>query len=96
MHITLALETGALCVILGRISYAWRRRTRNLAGSHAPCQPLRLLLLQFFQHLFDGNDIENVFSGGGEDGEYSKCAIFLILLEAATEAIYLSADIASR
>ena len=37
VHIALALEAGALGVVLGRVCHARRRRACNFAGTHAAC-----------------------------------------------------------
>jgi hypothetical protein len=90
VHIALALEAGALGVVLGRVCHARRRGARNLARSYTPCQPLRFLFLQLLQHLLHGDGVEDVLGGGREDGEDGKGAVFLVLLEAAAEAAQLA------
>jgi hypothetical protein len=45
------------------------------------------LFLQLFEDLFDWDSVEDILGGRGQDGEYGESAVFLILLEAAAEAI---------
>lgn len=65
VHEAVRLETRTPCVILGCVCDTRRRRTGNLAGPYAARQALRLLLLQLFQHAFDGNGVKYVLGGSG-------------------------------
>lgn len=86
MNIALALKAGTLCVVIGGFGHARGCCTGNLAGPYAASETLSFLLLQLFEDLFDGNGVEDIFGGGGEDGEDGEGAVFLVLLETAAEA----------
>jgi hypothetical protein len=87
VDVAVRLYARALRIVLGGVSYTRRCGCSNLARSDAPGQPLRLLPLQLFQHLFDGYRVEDVLGCSGQDGEDGKGAVFLVLFEPSSEAM---------
>lgn len=89
MHYALALEAlQAPTIIVRRArSFGGRIGGCDLGRCDAPLQALRLLLLQLAQCLLDGEGVEDVVGGSRQDGEDGECAVFLVLLEAAAQAV---------
>lgn len=88
MHIALRIGLHAApCAVFRRVSHTRGRTTRNLAGPHAPRQPLGLLPLQLLQHLLDGYRVEDLLRGRRQNRQHRERAVFLVLLEAPAQVL---------
>jgi hypothetical protein len=88
VDIAVGVHAGAAtaCVIVDCVGDA----AGNLAGANAACETLGLLTLQLVERVLDGQRIDNLVRGGGQDGQDGEGAVFLVLLESTAQAVQVS------